>query len=273
MAQSSRFWESTSYTDENFAEVMNRFLSNGVIFGAANGLAVTDGSGMTALVDTGEGMVNGTWFKNDSSATLNVTAAHATLNRIDRVVLRRTASTNTLVLAMLDGTAGASPSAPGLTQTTAVYEISLAQISVAAAITEITAAMVTNERTWAMVQSSGIDIPLTNASGGAVALGDVVILDSTAQSFNTTSSANNQQVIGAVRDLTVANGSVGWIRIYGVAYVNVTALTSVTNFLYTSTTVKKAAPSASVASGMLGRALTATTGAGTCLALIHLDVA
>lgn len=153
MAQTSRFWESTSYSDENFAEVMNRFLTDGVIGGVTNELVIGAGTGMQVTVGTGEAFVHGTWYQNDASATLAVTAADPTNPRIDRVVLRRTASSNTLVAAMLDGTPAGSPSAPSLTQSAATWEISLAQVAVAAGATSIVGGNITDERT---IKANGV---------------------------------------------------------------------------------------------------------------------
>jgi hypothetical protein len=103
---------------------------------------------MSVLVSVGKAMVNGAWYKNDAAKTITITAADATNPRIDRIVLRRTfnSPTSAVVAAVLTGTAAASPSAPALTQDATTWEISLAQVAVAAGATSIQQANITDER-------------------------------------------------------------------------------------------------------------------------------
>jgi hypothetical protein len=79
-----------------------------------------------------------------------ISAAHATLARIDRVVLRRSLTNRTVDIQVLTGTPGASPTAPALTtNVSGTYEVSLAQILVSPAVTSILNAKITDERTYA----------------------------------------------------------------------------------------------------------------------------
>lgn len=269
MAQSTRFWEANDYTDDNFAEVLNRLLGDGVMHGVTNELSVSAGTGMQIIVATGEAMVRGSWYKNDSNNTVAVTAADPTNGRIDRAVLRRTASTNSLSVAMLDGTPAGSPVAPALTQTAATWEISLAQIVVGAGVSSIVAGNITDERNFAFDYSGGQDISLTNTSGGALTQGQIVIIDvSASKSFTTTATANNSSVLGVVNQASVANSAVGRVRVSGLALVKVTGTAAVGDYLYTSTTAGSALPSANILNGLLGRALTSITGAGYIYAAI-----
>lgn len=144
MTETSRFWEATSYSDEDFAQVLNRFFTDGVIGGVTNELAVSAGTGMNLSVATGEAFVHGAWYQNDAAATVTCSASDPSNPRIDRVVLRRTVSSNTCVLAVLTGTPAGSPSAPSLTQSASVWEISLAQVAIAAGATSVGA--ITSER-------------------------------------------------------------------------------------------------------------------------------
>lgn len=117
---------------------------------AATPLLVTgDSSGMNVKVAAGQAMVRGHYFLNDATATVTVTAAHATLARIDSVVINLDPSTNAATLAVVAGTPNASPVAPTLTQTdSGVYQFLLAQVAVGAAVSTITAGNVTDARTY-----------------------------------------------------------------------------------------------------------------------------
>jgi hypothetical protein len=99
-------------------------------------------------VNTGKAFVQGYYFEvHTGSETLAIGAAHPTLPRIDRVVVRRDLAGRTAALAVLAGTPAASPTAPALTQVAAgVWEIALASVAVAAAAASIVDANITDER-------------------------------------------------------------------------------------------------------------------------------
>lgn len=148
MTESSRFWDTGSYTDENFSECLNRLFGDGVLSGVTNELAVTasNPAAMSIVVGTGEAWNHGSWYQNDAAKTMSITAADPSNPRIDLVILRRTASSNTCVLAVLTGTPAGSPSAPSLTQTAATWEYTLARIAVGAGVTSIVAGNITDSR-------------------------------------------------------------------------------------------------------------------------------
>lgn len=124
------------------------WLATGVISGNANQAQVyADSSGMQVKVRTGAAWVQGHYWESDAEVTLSIAAAHATLSRIDRVVLRLDWTNNTMALAVLTGTAAASPSAPSLTQTFgSTWELPLAQVLVDPAVVTIAAGKVTDQR-------------------------------------------------------------------------------------------------------------------------------
>lgn len=115
-----------------------------------------DSSGMQVKVYQGRMITKGLFAKiNDADAgsgfyALPVTAAHATLYRIDRVIIRFNLNTGVAVLMMLDGTAAALASvAPtALTATLAAWDVELAQVFVAPAVVTITANDVQDTRTF-----------------------------------------------------------------------------------------------------------------------------
>lgn len=148
------------YEPAAFARLYKRLIGTGVIDADGNELAVTQNSpaAMNVLVGTGSAFVLGYYFEVYGSAeTVAISAAHATLPRIDRVIIRRDASARTMVLAVLTGTAASSPSAPALTQNeSGTYEISLAQIAVPAASVSVVTANITDQRTFASAQLGSI---------------------------------------------------------------------------------------------------------------------
>ena len=129
------------------------------VFGADGNLSVTANGDMTVSVSDGVGWLandkaDGTVFWNDtkeqtgSELQLEIPLADAILPRIDRIVV----SWDTVDYAakprieVLKGTANSTPAAPALTNNGLLRQISLAQISVAAAASKIAASDTTDER-------------------------------------------------------------------------------------------------------------------------------
>lgn len=129
------------------------------VFGADGNLSVTANGDMTVSVSDGVGWLandkaDGTVFWNDtkeqtgSELQLAISLPDAILPRIDRIVV----SWDTVDYAakprieVLKGTAASPPAAPALTNNGLLRQISLAQISVAAAASKIAAIDITDER-------------------------------------------------------------------------------------------------------------------------------
>lgn len=135
------------------------------------GVQVSDGVGW--LSNSGnDGIV---WWvedeaKNGAKRQLTIATADSALNRIDRVIVewKTTNYADLPELKILQGTASSSPTAPALTNSSTVRQISLARISVAAGTTAITAAMITDERLNSSVcglvtESVSVDTSTINA--------------------------------------------------------------------------------------------------------------
>lgn len=150
MAQSSWPFENVDTTETQFSQ-WARNIGEGVK-GSSAGTELKpfgDSSGMQVKVPAGQSMVRGHYYASTAEETLTVTAAHATLGRIDSVVLELDPTANTILLKVVAGTASASPVAPTLTQTdSGVYQQLLATITVDAAATTIAAGKVTDARTF-----------------------------------------------------------------------------------------------------------------------------
>ena len=163
---------------------------------AATPLLVTgDSSGMNVKVAAGQAMVRGHYFLNDSQATVTIAAAHATLARIDSIVVNLDPSTNAATLAAVTGTPAASPVAPTLTQTdSGVYQLLLANVAVAANATSISAGNVTDLRTYlgALVGKT-LQSPQEVTTVSATAATGTVNYDASTQAdlyYTTNASAN-----------------------------------------------------------------------------------
>jgi hypothetical protein len=103
---------------------------------------------MNVLIPTGIAWVQGRWYKNDAVVTMTIDAADATYTRYDLIVLRSTVagSPGSIVLAVLKGTAAASPVEPTLTQSAGVWEIPIAKVTVTAALPAIADTDITDTR-------------------------------------------------------------------------------------------------------------------------------
>lgn len=116
-------------------------LTDGVGSAVMNALAPTNPSGLTVRIATGVAFVKGITYANYTLDDLVLGTAHATLPRIDTVVVEvaRIGATDEgrAELKVVAGTAAASPVAPALTQNATVWQFPLANARVNAAQTTI----------------------------------------------------------------------------------------------------------------------------------------
>lgn len=120
---------------------------NAAVSPVANSMAVSVAPGIGWLTnDAGDGIV--WWFSSATQLTIDPAEGTGTLDRIDRVVVQwRTVDyADKPELIILKGTDSSSAVPPALTNTTTLRQISLAQVSIPAGTTEITAALITDER-------------------------------------------------------------------------------------------------------------------------------
>jgi hypothetical protein len=147
MAQTSWPFEDID-TSETQYSLLFRNVGQGVI--PDRGFEVepyADSTGMTAKVKTGDALVRGHYYSSTAETSLTIAAAHASLARIDRVILRLDPSANTIILAVLTGVPDAAPSPLALTQTDGdVYEFPVALVAVGAGVTTIAPGNITDQR-------------------------------------------------------------------------------------------------------------------------------
>lgn len=124
--------EDRLYNADDISLFFNHLFTDGVMSLPEDALQVTAGSGLSVHVAPGIGMIQSRYLYNTGIEDIELAPAHDTYPRIDRIVMRLdlTASGRLISLAALTGTASAQPTAPELTRTSSVWELSLAQVGV-----------------------------------------------------------------------------------------------------------------------------------------------
>lgn len=148
MTEISRYWEglitgdatAAPYTAAVFQELWGKLFASadnqGVLDGFLDELEVT-GAGLGVSVAAGGGLVAGVFYESTEIENIAISSPSSD-PRIDRIVARKTPSSNEVRIVQIVGTEAASPSAPSITQVLGgIWDIPLAQvlITVAGAIT------------------------------------------------------------------------------------------------------------------------------------------
>lgn len=137
-------------TAENERQFNKLRYTNGVFIESAldDDLQVIPGNGMAVKVSKGGCHIEGALAYNDNAVTLSLQAANATLRRIDRVVARFNTSTNvrSIMVYVKTGTNSTNPVAPSLQRESNFWEIGLADITIPAGATSISASNILDTR-------------------------------------------------------------------------------------------------------------------------------
>lgn len=166
------------YSALEWREYFSRLIHNGLIQNAANECQVKPQAApnKTVYVDTGVVFINGAMRVLEEPVTLAVTENTSGNPRIDRVVARLNEASRTIEFAVLEGTPAVSPVAPDLTRTEGVYELGLADITLANGYSTITSGVI-NDKRWdvslcgASSMTIGV-IPPSGLEAETVILGD-----------------------------------------------------------------------------------------------------
>ena len=135
------------YDADQMSEYFNGLVSDGVYEDVGNALQVlATGTDMTVNVQTGRGIIDCKWIKNDTILPLTVTASHATLPRYTAVVMRLDRSNRQMLITTVDGEAASTPVEPTMSDTDTVKELCLAMIYVGAGVTAITQDKINDRR-------------------------------------------------------------------------------------------------------------------------------
>jgi hypothetical protein len=143
-----------SVQEDRWAQMARNWLQTGVLPGQFSEFTpFGDSSGMQVKVGTGRAWIEGVWCESDAIEILTISASHATLPRLDLVVLRVDWDANTVGLAVLEGTPGAAVPTP--TQVlNDVWELPLGLVIVAPTVTTIAASAVEPQQVWAAPDSA-----------------------------------------------------------------------------------------------------------------------
>lgn len=135
-----------TYTAEDVTSYLRQIVGNGVFPTPSDQLQVRASSGMTVIVETGEGWIDGHKIVNTADLELTLDNSDALVNRIDRVIFYADYNARTMGIEVKKGTGAVNPVPPALTRNSSRYEMSLATIRVNKQITSITGAMITDTR-------------------------------------------------------------------------------------------------------------------------------
>lgn len=170
-------------TELQWRDIESGAMSSGVLRGyGGNGAVFGDSSGMQIKVPSLQAIVDGVFFESDTQVTRPINAAHATLGRIDRCVVRLDRTANSTDIVVLPGTPSSTPVAPSLSQGATLYDIPLGLVTVdsvaAGGGSTIAANKVSTNRYWAGPRGGNMwtDFPqgsivlLSDASGYSAAI-------------------------------------------------------------------------------------------------------
>ncbi len=248
-----------------------------------DGLTVQAQSPLAAGVTLtpGRALVQGGWYENDANLNLSIAANASGNPRIDSIILRLNTTLQTIRAAVLQGTPAASPVPPTLTRAGGIYEIVVADVTVANGFATIANTVIVNRRLYTNTSNGLYHTNVQNKSGVTLQTGDVVIWDgSNDRAVRVLTSAvtdlGNQNVAGVWVGNTAADGY-GRVLYKGIGYVRVTGTLTRLMPLMQSNTAKIAVriPNAQGGQGnnVFAYLLQATAfGAGNGLALCNVDV-
>ena len=166
MALTFGFYDSINgdrtYNAEQFSRFFDGIISDGVIKAVGSRFQTTPGTNLAVKVGSGRAWFNHTWTYNDSDITVTLPAAHATLPRIDSIILVVDEQARTNSITYKQGTPASTPSAPALTNTETLHEYRIANVAIAATATSISSADITNvvgtnETPYATLSDMNID--------------------------------------------------------------------------------------------------------------------
>lgn len=138
------------YSAAVFAHYFSLLVKNGVFPDPSTGMQVKASSSpdMHVSVQPGSGWINGYYITvpDDSPEVLTVPTANPSLSRIDSVIMGLNYVEREIQLYIKSGAVSASPSAVSLQRDNDLYEMELAQITVAAGVASISQANITDMR-------------------------------------------------------------------------------------------------------------------------------
>ena len=155
------------YSAADWSEYFKNLVGNGVVGEVGNELAIIKQTvaNKTIQVSTGTVVINGAMRVIDAAFNLTIADNTSGNPRIDRIVARLNQTDRKLEIVVKQGTAASSPSAPALTQTSTVWEISLAKIAVANGFSTVITANITDERSYMTYKDRVLNDRMTGLEG------------------------------------------------------------------------------------------------------------
>lgn len=146
------FYDSVSsdrlYNALQMSSIFDGIIEDGVFASIGNKMFVRENStpDLHVLVGTGRAWFNHTWNFNDADVSITISTPDALLPRIDTVYLEvnQNSGVRANSYGIAAGTPASSPVPPTLTETSTVHQHALANIYVAAGVSEVTDASITN---------------------------------------------------------------------------------------------------------------------------------
>lgn len=150
-------------TTDDWSKIARHWVGTGVL---SDLYVFADSTGMQVKVNRGYAFIKGHYYESDMEMTLPIATANASNPRIDRVVVSLDWSLGIAQLAVLQGVPAVTPVAPAVTQNTAKWEITLAQVLVDAGVATIVSNKITDERYFVrnanITQETWKDLTLIN---------------------------------------------------------------------------------------------------------------
>lgn len=138
------------YRAEDWAQYFAQFIGNGVYANPAASMQVRSVSGLIVRISAGSCFINGYTGYADGTDLLTLNYGSG-LPRIDRIVLRLDHMARSIYPVVIMGTAAESPVPPNIVRNNSVYDLCIAQISVAANATSVSQANITDMRSNSLV--------------------------------------------------------------------------------------------------------------------------
>lgn len=131
------------YNAAHWANYFKPLFKSGVFNGE---LQVVENGGMSVTVNSGYAWLIGYGYQNTEPLVIDLEVASGNLNRYDAIKIKLDLSARTITAYADKGGNAASPAKPANTRSDTVFEITLAEVYIAAGTTVITQSMITDTR-------------------------------------------------------------------------------------------------------------------------------
>nr|WP_088328060.1 structural protein [Bacillus cereus] len=160
MAERSFFFdgEDKVYSSQDFAQLFDMFFGTGVVKGYLHNLNIIPvTSGMKTSVNSGCAVIYGRGYILEGLRVLVHEPAHATLDRIDRIILQLNLATRSINIRIKKGATTGVPVPPALQQDNMnkggmIYELPIAQVRIIRGKSFIDSTQIKDERTFCDLQ-------------------------------------------------------------------------------------------------------------------------